>query len=380
MDRRARLLLSAADFAASPPSTTAAPVAQANLNTTDNFVGIAPWGNIAMLQVGQYDAPFTLENRTSDKYFDFMERSITVRAFGIPDNKELGAMVHGFNGDRNYHYAIGVFNGDGQNFKNADRDFDVMGRAWIAPFSFKGDGPLHDAEIGGSFWTGNRANTLAPTTQTTQAGFKFLDFAQYTTPATSLVPSTPVQLRQAGRMNSVAGELNVPFNHKYGVRSEVVWRHSPLSEENVTSSSMPVILGGANLTGWSTYGELWFWAIGDDRIIGDQQGLEPFPRYKKFGVKPVQHGLMLAFRFEVLDEDVTEEADAAALGLGDKAIGKTKVDSYELGVNYWHSKRFRATFNYVFNHFSQGADATPYLKALASPNEQEFLFRLGIAL
>ena len=78
-----------------------------------------------------------------------MERSITVRAFGIPD-KEMGAMLHGYNDPRNFHYSIGSFNGDGQNFKNADNNFDLMMRGWVAPASFLGDGPLHDATIGGS--------------------------------------------------------------------------------------------------------------------------------------------------------------------------------------------------------------------------------------
>jgi hypothetical protein len=370
----------AGDFAAGVPATAGVPAVQSNLATTDDFIAIAPWGTIAMLQFGQYDAPFTLENRTSDKYFDFMERSITVRAFGIPDNKEIGPMVHGYNDNRNFMYSVGVFNGDGQNYKNVDKEFDVMGRAWIAPLSFLGDGPLHDATIGGSFWTGDRVNTLAPTSQTTQAGFTFLNFGTFTTPATSLVPNTPVQLRQVGRMNLLAGELNVPVDHKFGVRTEVVWRHSPLSEDQIASNGTGTILGGANLRGWSMYDEIWFWALGDDRIIGDQQGLEPFPRFKKFGVKPPQHGLMLAFRFEYLDESVTEDASTAALMLGNKAIGKVKVESFELGVNYWFSKRFRATFNYVLNHFDRGDGATAFLKGLSSPNEQEFLFRLAIAL
>ena len=89
---------------------------------------------------------------------------------------------------------------------------------------------------------------------------------------------------------------------------------------------------------------------------------------------------MVAGRIEYLNENLTEEADAAALSLGNKALGRTKVTSYELGVNYWWSKRFRATFNYVFNHFDQGSDATAQIKAFASPSDQEFLFRLAIAL
>ena len=369
----------AGDFALGPPAA-AAPVAPANIATTDDFVALAPWNNLAILQVGQFDAPFTLENRTSDKYFDFMERSITVRAFGIPDNKEQGAMLHGFNDNRNYYYSLAVLNGDGQNFKNADREFDWMGRAWIAPFSFSGDGPLHDVEIGGSLWTGDRVNTLAPTSQTTQGGFTFLNFGTFTTTYNGTA-NTTMQMRQVGRMNAAAGEINAPLDHKYGVRGEFVWRHSPLSEETIASSGAGTIVRAADLKGYSFYGEAWVWLMGDDRIIGDQQGLEPFLRYKKFGVRPIQNGLMVAARYEHLDENVTAATTPAlTIGPDSPALGKTIVDSGELGVNYWHSKRFRATFNFVLNHFGQGSDANATLKVLTSPWEQEFLFRLAVAL
>jgi hypothetical protein len=369
----------AGDFALGPPSG-AAPAAPANIATTDDFIALAPWKNLVILQVGQFDAPFTLENRTSDKYFDFMERSITVRAFGIPDNKEMGAMLHGYNDDRNFYYSLAVVNGDGQNFKNADRAYDWMGRAWIAPFSFMGDGPLHDVEIGGSFWTGDRTNTLAPASQTTQGGFTFLSFAQFNT--TYNGTATAMQLRQVGRLDAAAGEINAPINHKYGVRGEVVWRHSPLSQETIASTGVGTIIRAADLRGYSAYGEAWVWLLGDDRIIGDQQGLEPFLRWKKFGVRPIQDGLMVAFRYEHLDENVTgfPFPVGTVIAPDASAYGKTVVDAAELGVNYWHSKRFRGTFNYVLNHFGQGSDASGIVKNLASPWEQELLFRLAIAL
>jgi len=120
--------------------------------------------------------------------------------------------------------------------------------------------------------------------------------------------------------------------------------------------------------------------LGDDKIIGDQQGLEPFSRFAKFGVKPVRDGVMLAMRYEHLNETITEDADAAALNLGDPSAGRTDVQSFAFGINYWHSKRFRWTFNYVLNHFDRGEGATPYLKNLPASWEQEFLFRFAIAL
>jgi phosphate-selective porin len=363
----------AGDFAAGAPAA-ANPVAQTNLATTDDYVALAPYKNYFYFQMGQYDAPFTLENRMSDKYFDFMERSVTVRAFGIPSNKEIGAMASGYNDDRWFYYSLGVFNGDGQNFRNVDNNFDVMMRGWVAPFAIAGIAPLHDAEIGMSYWTGNRQNGLILPTQTTQAGFPFLS------PSWNWVngsTTTPTQLHQFGRLNAFAIELNAPFDHKYGVRYEFVWKHQPLSATNVSNMTSPVVLGGVNLKGYSMYGELFFWALGDDRIIGDVQGIQPFTRFKKFGVKPPQHGLMLAFRIEYLNETISEESDAAALNLGSPVVGQTKVMVYELGVNYWHSKRFRATFNYLFNHMSGD---TPQIKKLKDQDEQEFLLRLAIAL
>ncbi len=78
-----------------------------------------------------------------------------------------------------------------------------------------------------------------------------------------------------------------------------------------------------------------------------------------------------------MNEDLTEESDSARLNLGNKYVGTTKVNSYALGINYWRSSRLRATFNYVFNHVTGD---TAFIAGLASPNEQEFLFRLAIAL
>jgi hypothetical protein len=308
-----------------------------------------------------------------------MERSITVRAFGIPDNREVGVMLHGYDERRRFHYSYGVVNGDGPGFKNADSQFDSIGRAWIAPFAFLGDGPLRDATIGGSAWLGDRENTVAPAAQTTQGGFAFLRFDPQVDTFAGSAGATTVQLRQVGLLRAYAGELNVPIAHRVGVRGEFVWRHSPLSEENVGDPSRPVILGGANLIGWSAYGEAWGWVWGDDRIVGDRQGLEPFKRWRG-GAAPGTvpgDGLMVAVRVEHLDEDVTHERDAVMRGIQSTALGNTQVTSATLGVNYWHSRRFRATFNYTFNHF-QGD--TTQIQNLPSLNLHELGVRLAIAL
>ncbi len=383
--RRARLELAgwvgqwvyfsiAGDFAQAPPPSAAAPVLPANLFTTDDFVALAPWDNLAILQVGQFDAPFTLENRTSDKYFDFMERSVTVRAFGIPSNKEIGAMVHGYDEPKNFYYSLGVFNGDSQNFKNADTSFDWMGRGWVAPFPA---GPLHAAELGFSYWVGHRTSTLAPAAQTTQGGFTFFPTSTFRAVPPGTTTVTTVQLRQNGPTHAAGLELNVPVDHRYGFRGELVWRHSVYGEADVTNAAKPVFLMPAELRGWSGYGEAWVWLVGDDTLIGDQQGIEPLTRFTKFGVRPPQRGLMVAVRYEHLEEALSEPDGSVGFAPPSPAVGKTKLSVYELGVNAWLSKRYRFTFNYLLNHF--GGD-TPYLQSFSSSTEQEFLFRLAIAL
>jgi hypothetical protein len=130
---------------------------------------------------------------------------------------------------------------------------------------------------------------------------------------------------------------------------------------------------GGKEQGWATYGEIWWWAIGDDRIIGEP-GLQLPTRFKKFGIKPPQTGLMLVAKLDYLNETVSFYQPTPLAGTAAVA-GSTKVTSFGLGANYWFSKRLRLTANYVFNSFGGDNVNTAKLK-----NEQEFLFRFAIAL
>ena len=359
---------SAAEYASAPGATTT------SFAPTDVFIALAPRGERVVLQAGQFDAPFSLENRTVDDSLDFLERSIAIRDFGVPENKATGVMLTGVGDARHFHYALGVFNGDGPGLRNVDDQFDVMARAWLAPFSFVGDGPLRELSIGGSLWVGDRANALPLDAQTTSGGFAFARFDPYTT-ATG---SAPRQLRQVGRRVEAAVELDAPVSARYGARGEMLWRRSPLSEEDVGDPRHPNILGGADLDGWAAYGEAWFWALGDERAAPvERHGLESFTPREGRAAAPSRDGLMLALRVSHVDEEVWQETDAALLNLRDPAVGVTAVTSYELGINYWHARAFRATCNYVINRIS---GTTAEVRSLASSTEQELLVRLGIAL
>ena len=114
----------------------------------------------------------------------------------------------------------------------------------------------------------------------------------------------------------------------------------------------------------------------EDQTVGEP-GLQLPPRFKKFGTKAPDHGLAALARFEMLSEELTTNNPA----LADPAAGTTEVTSFELGLNYWYSKRFRATFNYVMNRFSGDSPAVAAVqKKLDGKIENEFLFRLAVAL
>jgi hypothetical protein len=364
------------DFALGAPAG-ADPVAQNWLATTDDFVGISPWKKqYAVLQVGQYDAPFTQENRTSDKYFDFMERSITVRAFGIPSNKETGGMVYGMLPQKMAYYSVGVFNGDGQNFRNVDAKFDVMGRAWIAPFAMAGVKSMEDVQLGGSFWVGSRGNNGLPlASQSTQGGVTFMAPSWKDTPA--MGTATTFELHQRDKLRAFAAELHFPIVHRLGLRAEYVHKKQDLGVENITTAGSNTEAATGLLDGWSVYGEVWGWIVGDDTIL-PAPGLESVSRLKHFETKAPRHGVMVAARVERLKETITLNDTVAS----DNVSKGHNVTSFELGANYWYSKRYRASFNYVINWFDGDAKQIDSLKTatVGGKADHEFLFRLGIAL
>lgn len=116
----------------------------------------------ANLMAGQYKAPFSMQELTSDSRQQFVDRAITnvfapARDAGLSvtgallENKKLG-------------YAAGIFNGSGDAVRQDDQGLMVVGRAWFDPFGeFKlGEGTIdagddHDLHFGVAYRTGEVA-------------------------------------------------------------------------------------------------------------------------------------------------------------------------------------------------------------------------------
>jgi len=343
-------------------------VAPAALSPADEYLAFAPAGDQFILQVGQFDVPFTLENRTSDAYTPFIERSMAARLLGAPRNKDVGAMAHGFIGDFLY-YSGGIFDGEGARFRPLDNQPDLIGRVVYSPF---GPGSLG---VGASAWYGHHVLGPMFPLQATAGGVRFLSPHWITGQVTPMA----IELREQGQVTAFAGELSVPVNRHFGARGEVVYKHQQLIEADVSRlPDGPILpLGDALVDGLSAYGEIWFWALGDaDQLPAP--GLELPRRLGARGAsRGFDDGLMLALRGEVLKEDVSVPTEQQIYGDPNKAT--TRVVSGTAGVNYWRGRLVRLSLNYTVNYWS-GTSETIKLQRALGPLEHELLLRFALSL
>ncbi len=300
------------------------------------------------IQLGQYDAPFTMENRTSDKYIPFMERSLAVRAVGIPTNKEIGAMFWGEAKDKLFFYSVGFFNGDGQGRLSPDNRMDTIGRVFVHPLNTM-KGPLKDLQIGGSFRYGVRDSNYvnydyAPLS--TQGGFTFFNTNYGGSKGnTHILP--------AGKQTGFAGELRVPFVDQVDLTSEFVYIKNE-TREAVEGFQAANTERFGSIKGYAYYVQLGFWPMGG-RDINGMPGYEN-PTHvdlKKPDTKP-KTALQLLLKWEQLNLEYVSNSrsgDADAKGVD----GKIKVNALSVGANLWMTKHLRFSANYIYNMFPDSA-------------------------
>jgi phosphate-selective porin len=352
------------DFAPAPPPGTQ--VAPSVLPAADDFLAFAPLGDALVVQAGQFDVPFTLENRTSDAETTFIERSMAARSLGAPRNKDVGAMVHGLVWDGRVYYSAGLFNGQGPGFRNIDNKADVIGRLVLTPLATS-DGAWRGISIGGSAWRGDHVLGPQAPVQATPGGVVFF------VPSWAGSPGSPgFTLQEQGSIQAFAGELNIPIGARFGLRGELVWKQQHLAEATTAANGLYPV-GSATLDGIAAYGDVWFWVLGDQRLrppAGYQLPVRPTPP-----AALLEPALMIALRGEILKEDLTSDMKS----LGDPSIATTRVVSGTAGVNYWRGRLVRVSANYVVNYWS-GTSETILTLIASGHLEHEVLVRFALSL
>ena len=334
---------------------------------TDVFVNYAadPLFNV---MVGQMDAPFTMENRTSDKYFPFIERSLAVRAVGIPTNKEIGSMFWGETADHLVYYSAGPYMGDGQNKPNVDSRVDFFGRAFVHPLAVVDavakDDPLKNLQIGASVHYGSRDKRWVDydyPSMTTQAAYTFWKPTYGGSNGTThIIPS--------GDQRAVAGELRLPLG-QIDLTSEVVYIDNDTREATEGFQSTNTERFG-DMKGVSYYAMLGYW-IGR-RDIGGLPGYEKLPSldFSKHDPTTPAQALQLLAKFEQVSLTYSSASRGGAKDVKN-VDGDIRVNAVSLGANYWATKHVRLSLNYVFDYFpssAAGKDQTSDNRAVAPGN------------
>jgi phosphate-selective porin len=302
----------------------------------------------ANVQLGQYNAPFSMENRTSDKFLDLMERPSAVRAFGIPENKKTGAMVWGQPAQKWAYWSAGLFNGGGTNtYPNKDDRFDLLARGWVSPLR----GCLSRAWIGGSFWTGY--HSPSPAAQIDRVAMKdTAGFAFFNTRG----------IGEFGQVTKWGLELNAPID-QWVFKAELISGDEGLRE---LPTQRPTRLSGL---AWYARAS---WFVFGDPLINGQGGMQLPPRI--FGPLPPAS---LASALQLVAQlDHVGATYASRDGTAAPLAGDYNLDTLSFGANYWATRHVRATGNVLFNRFG-GSSPTP-LKD--SRSNIEVLFRMAVEL
>jgi phosphate-selective porin len=349
---------SAAAPGVAPTDTTgkyaSAQTARVSAAPTDVFLNYRadPLFNV---QIGQFDAPFTMENRTSDKFIPFMERSLAVRDVGISTNKEIGAMFWGEMPDKYWFYSAGLFNGDGQNKLNTDSNGDILARTFVHPLAGE-KSELKDLQIGASFRYGQRDKRFTNydyNSFTTQGNYTFWKPTYAGSEGTTHILPSGAQL-------GVAGELRVPIS-MVDLTSELVYIHNDTREvqegfqtgQGVDATS----LRRGDMHGVSYYVQAGVW-FGKRDVTG-LPGYENMPHVDFSKPDPVDppHALQLLVKWEQVALKYT---GASRAGIADlkNADGNIKANAFSLGANYWVSRHIRLTANYVLNMFPDSAPSS----------------------
>jgi phosphate-selective porin len=299
------------------------------------------WLNV---QVGQFDAPFTLENRTSEKWgTPFMERSLTVRDVAVPTQKQIGVMLWG-EAFKVLNYSVGLFDGDGQNRPNVDAKGDLFARVYLTPLSSRRDA-LKDLELGASVREGSRdRNSLnydVPAL-TTQGQYAF-----WNPTYTSSVGLT--HIIYSGRQRGIAFEGRIPFG-LLDLTAEAAYIDKGTREAADGLQAAPSPRFGS-LRGYSYYLELGYWPLGN-RDINGVPGVQNMPHldFAKPEKATPERALQLLAKWERVRLNYSS---ARRAGSADpkNADGDIRVEAFSLGATYWLTKHLRLTANYVLNWF-----------------------------
>lgn len=306
-------------------------------------VRLARWLHLSM---GQQQVPFTMENRTDEAHYAWLERPLAVR-FAQPSNKDLGLMASGRTRQGVFAYEAGFFGGDanrerGAVRENADERVDAVGRVYVRPLAATGSIARH-IQIGASARYGMRAKDdvhypLAPIT--TDGGYT-LFATSYRGPGGRTINILP-----SGRDTGFAGEVRVPVS-RLDFRFEFVSLRRN-TREAVSGLEQTTTERFGHMSGTAFYAQLGVFLMGRPGLRQDPgRFTPPHVAFPKGHPRLPPRGLELVVRGEALRATYTA-GDRASQPFDASPDVRVAADVLGAGVNYYASHHASMSLGYSY--------------------------------
>lgn len=294
----------------------------------------------AQLKLGQYRFPFSINESTSSRNIDFMERALAMQFIpGI----DRGAMLHG-HPIQGLYYAVsgvngGLRNNAGLKNSNIDETSDVDGKDFLGHVSYNAAPILGHTDsiyhfgVSGSFGQeptkpGDANYQLRATTETNSLQFFHVDSFTNSSVNLSRVGATTVLAK--GPLRFTGEYVNNDFTG-----SSTAGKHF---DRNIDA----YYLSGH----WMLTGESYAKSFGKQNAFGDITPL------RNFDMKGGLGAWELALRFSHMDASDFKAGNS--VGTGVLSTGSAnQADAYTVGLKWIINPQVRLLANYVHSDFNQ---------------------------
>jgi phosphate-selective porin OprO/OprP len=295
------------------------------------------------LQAGQFKVPFSLEELTSSRFIDFVERSIVNE---LAPSRDRGVMLYGDLMQGAVSYYLGGFNGTGEDTSDNNGDKDLAFRLAFAPFRGSDSFWLKGLQFAGNVTWGNQDGSTSAQGRTSARTIeRFRFFAPQ--------PTRGDRLRYGGDLAWLIGPAALKF--EYDVQA---------NERNGLGP------GGSNLddvmaTGWYVSGT--YVLTGEDKLRSGN--VLPRNAFIPFSGKGGLGAFELGIRYAELDFDSDDPVNffdgnlSRIPGGGTTAVNGAQA--LTLGFNWYFNEWTRLMFNWT-NYWYDNSLGTPFSCQLGS--------------
>jgi phosphate-selective porin OprO/OprP len=276
-------------------------------------------------RAGQFKVPFSLEELTSSRFIDFVERSIVNE---LAPSRDRGVMLYGDLFDRRVSYFLGGFNGTGEDTSDNNGDKDLAARVAFTPFRTSDSIWFKGLELAGNLtWGDQGRSTSAQGRTSARTNNRFRFFAPQTTRGE--------RLRYGGDLAWLIGPAALKF--EYDVQEN----------ERQGLGSGGSDLDDVTATGWYVSGT--YILTGEDKLrSGNVVPRRPFiPVAGKMGPGAWEVGVRYAELDFDSDDPVNFFDDSLGSIPGGGSTATNGAQALTLGVNWYFNEHTRLMFNWT---------------------------------